>query len=96
MWEARMASAEDCINRYKELAGQGWERRFTVEAPRANEMKTLYESMGFEVLVEPGWPDEGQECGECFAFEDFQSRYKTLFTRRHRHCDRSRQDEPFD
>lgn len=59
----------------------GWTRRFTAEEPRLSEMKQLYESMGMEVLLEPGTLGEDDDCRRCFEAEDFEDRYTTLYTR---------------
>lgn len=69
------------IQRHKELTEQGWVRRFTAEEPRLSEMKEFYESLGMEVLLETGLPEEGQECTGCFEIEGFQDRLKTIYTR---------------
>jgi len=45
--------------------GKDWERGFTVEEQRVNEYKELYESIGYEVRVEPATPDEQEECQTC-------------------------------
>ena len=39
-------------------ASQGWEKRFIADEPRLSEMKELYESIGFDVLLEPLPPKE--------------------------------------
>lgn len=69
------------LHRHRELVENGWVRRFTVEEPRLSEMRELYESMGLEVLVEPGIPEEGQECNCCFGADGFQQYCKTIYTR---------------
>jgi len=91
-----MVDAKLETNRHRELTEEGWERRFTAEDPRLTEMKQLYESMGLEVLVEPGSAEEGQECGRCFDLKGFEGRYKTIFTRCRPSSDNSRSDELFD
>lgn len=46
-----------------------------------SEAVELYESLGYEVHLEPATPEEiGGECGVCF--EDMTDRYKTIYTRR--------------
>lgn len=69
------------LERHKKLVEEGWVRRFTAEEPRLSEMKQFYESLGLEVLVEAGMPEEDQECRSCFDLEGFQERYKTIYTR---------------
>ena len=71
--------------REEELTGQGWERRFMAEEPRLSEMRELYESIGFEVLLEPLPPrDELSACAEggCTAcLEVDPERYRMIYTR---------------
>lgn len=67
--------------RHKRLVEQGWVRRFTADEPRLSEMKQFYESMGLEVLMETGTPEESQECRSCFDLEGFDERHKTIYTR---------------
>jgi hypothetical protein len=71
--------------REEELAGQGWEKRFMVDEPRLSEMKELYESIGFEVLLEPLPPkEELAACAEsgCTAcLEADPARYRIIYTR---------------
>jgi len=71
--------------RENELAKLGWERRFLAEEPRLSEMKELYESIGFEVLLEP-LPEKGEvsACGECNCTECLDAdpqRYRVIYTR---------------
>ncbi len=56
--------------------------------PRLSEMKELYESIGFEVLLEPLPTEEelsrqgGCADGECRAcFEEGRENYRVIFTR---------------
>jgi hypothetical protein len=69
------------VARHKKLVEQGWVRRFTAEEPRLSEMKELYESMGMEVTIEAGMPEDEEQCGSCFDAEGFENRYKTIYTR---------------
>ena len=48
------------------LRGKDWERGFTVEENRVDEYVELYESIGYEVRVEPAIPSEAEGCQECF------------------------------
>ena len=41
------------MTREEELVGLGWTRRFIACEPRLSESVELYESLGFEVLLEP-------------------------------------------
>jgi len=50
--------------REEELAKQGWSRQFLASGPRLEEATELYESMGFEVHLEPA-RTEDLACLEC-------------------------------
>jgi hypothetical protein len=65
--------------------GKDWERGFTVEENRVAEYVELYESIGYEVRVEPATPSETDECQECFK-ADFDN-LRTLFIKRNRNKD---------
>ena len=60
--------------------GEEWERGFTVEENRVAEYVELYESIGYEVRVEPATPDEQEECQTCFK-ADFDN-LRTIFIKR--------------
>jgi hypothetical protein len=68
-----------------ELEALGWEKRFLADEPRLTEMKELYESIGFEVLLEPlPNKEELAHCSEvgCTACLDLDPRkYRTIYTR---------------
>lgn len=50
----------------EELAREGWSRRFVGGPPRLQEVIDLYQSLGFEVWLEPQSVEEfGEECGGC-------------------------------
>jgi hypothetical protein len=72
---------EQALERHRKLIEEGWTRRFTADEPRLSEMKEFYESLGLEVLVTSGTPEEGQECSGCFDIPEFEDRYKTIYTR---------------
>jgi len=71
--------------REEELVNLGWEKRFLADEPRLSEMKEMYESIGFEVLLEPlpgkeelaGCAESG--CTECMDLDP--GRYRTIYTR---------------
>jgi len=49
-----------------QLVRAGWLRRFVGGPPRLQEFVKLYESLGYEVHLEPQPADElGEECGDC-------------------------------
>jgi hypothetical protein len=73
--------------REQELKDQGWEKRFIANEPRLSEAVELYESIGFDVLLEP-LPDEDElkkgscEASGCTAcFQADKERYRMIFTR---------------
>jgi hypothetical protein len=76
------------MKREEELVKAGWERRFLACEPRLSEMLELYQSIGFEVLLEPlptkeelseegGCTDQG--CTACLDVDP--DRYRIIFTR---------------
>lgn len=71
--------------REEELTALGWEKRFMADEPRLSEMKEMYESIGFEVLLEPlPTKEELAGCAEsgCTACLDVDpDRYRTIYTR---------------
>jgi len=73
--------------REEELLAEGWERRFVATEPRLKEAVELYESIGFDVLLEPLPTEEemkGAGCEEagCSAcFDVNRERYKIIYTR---------------
>lgn len=70
--------------REEELAQKGWEKRFIAEEPRFLEMREMYESIGFDVLLEPLPPkEELAACveGGCTACLELDRRGTELFTR---------------
>ena len=65
-------------SRQKELERERWVRQFTADEPRLSEAVELYESLGFEVHLEPVTPGESAEqCQICFE----EGEYKTIYTR---------------
>ncbi len=71
--------------REEELLRLGWERRFIADEPRLSEMKEMYESIGFEVLLEPlPGKEEQTGCveGGCTVCLDVDpQRYRIIYTR---------------
>ncbi len=73
--------------REEELVAEGWERRFVATEPRLREAVELYQSIGFDVLLEPlpteeelksaGCEERG--CTACFDVE--RERYKIIYTK---------------
>lgn len=76
------------MKREEDLIRDGWERRFVACEPRLSEMVELYQSIGFEVRLEPLPTKEEAEaeggCAEsgCTVCLDADSdRYRIIFTR---------------
>ena len=67
------------------LRGKDWERGFTVEEHRVDEYVELYESIGYEVRVEPATPDETEDCQVCFK-ADFDN-LRTIYIKRNKNKD---------
>ncbi|MDR2017853.1 MAG: hypothetical protein LBQ00_03105 [Syntrophobacterales bacterium] len=76
------------MTKEEELVSVGWEKKFVSMEPRLTEMAELYESLGFEVLLEPLPSKEeiadaaccgGQSCTACFDID--RERYRTIFIR---------------
>ena len=65
---------------HADLVAGGWTRRFMAAGERAAESALLYESLGYEVHLEPpDLTDLREECGDCrLALATF----KVLYTRR--------------
>ena len=82
--------------REEELISEGWEKRFVACEPRLSEAAELYESIGFEVLLEPlpGTEDLQRESCEhsgcTVCFETDRDRYRIIFTRRKKDNDGAR------
>ena len=64
------------------LRGKEWERGFTIEENRVTEYLELYESIGYEVRVEPATPEEVKDCQVCFK-ADFNN-LRTIYIRRNK------------
>ena len=73
--------------REEELGAEGWERRFVASEPRLSEAVELYQSIGFDVLLDPlpteeelkGGGCEESGCTACFDVD--RERYKIIYTR---------------
>ena len=68
------------INLDNPSRGKDWERGFTIEENRVAEYVELYESIGYEVRVEPATPDEQEECQTCFKAD--LDNLRTIFIKR--------------
>ena len=67
------------------LRGKDCERGFTIEENRVTEYLELYESIGYEVRVEPATPDEVNDCQVCFR-ADFNN-LRTIYIKRNQNKD---------
>ena len=68
-------------DRRVELEELGWMRRFVADEPRLSEAVRLYESLGYEVRLEPVALDEThKECKTCLVRQDCD-RYRTIYIR---------------
>lgn len=68
-------------SRRAQLEAEGWQRQFTAEPSRLEEMVEFYRSLGFEVHLEPACDEIPlQECISCLTQSCDQ--YKTIFVRR--------------
>jgi len=60
---------------------EGWIKQTTIGEPRLSEIVELYESLGYEVRVEPPTLDElDKECRRCYGNE--VDELKTVYTRK--------------
>jgi hypothetical protein len=63
-----------------ELIAEGWTRRFVAAPVRLKESVELYESMGYEVHLEPLTPEDLQaECEDCRLAVAL---FRVIYTRR--------------
>lgn len=67
-------------NREEELKREGWVRQFTTDEPRLSEAVELYQSLGYEVRLEPAeFNKENKLCKVCVQANC--ERYKTIYIR---------------
>ena len=65
----------------KELEKKGWIKRNTIDDPRLSETIEEYESLGFEVHLEPmKLEDLDKECRICYKNQ--LDKLKTVYTRK--------------
>ena len=73
----------DIKSKIAALEKEGWQMQFTTDEPRLSEAVELYESLGYEVRLEPACSELPQpECATCY--ELFCEKYKTIFIRQDR------------
>jgi hypothetical protein len=79
--EAARAAAQTRIRPDPSRLEEGWQRRFVVEARRVQEYVGVYETMGFETVVDPVRPEQVEdECGDCRLM--LISDFRVIYTRR--------------
>jgi len=65
----------------EKLKEEGWIKQTTIGEPRLSEIVELYESLGFEVHLEPVRLDElDEECRRCYEGEI--NEVKTVYIRK--------------
>ena len=63
------------------LEKEGWTKQTTIGEPRLSEIVELYESLGYEVRLEPVKLDElDEECRKCYEGEI--DKVKTVYVRK--------------
>ncbi|HEY6944055.1 MAG TPA: hypothetical protein VI431_02865 [Candidatus Acidoferrum sp.] len=63
------------------LVAQGWQRRFTADEQRIQEVVELYKQLGYEVRIEPVTTENLQDgCHDCQASSAIQ--LFTIYTRK--------------
>jgi hypothetical protein len=71
-------------SRKAELQDEGWEKRTTIGEPKLSEIVAEYESLGFEVRLEPVNFDElDEKCQKCYGTHP--DKFRTVYVRR-KHC----------
>ena len=63
------------------LNDEGWIKRTTINEPKLSEMVEEYESLGFEVLLEPVNLDECADCGKICYGNDVDE-FRTVYVRK--------------
>jgi len=64
----------------EKLKREGWNKMFDAKEPRLSECVELYESLGFEVHLEPVRPvDIDEDCKACY--EGDVEGFKTIYTK---------------
>ena len=70
-------------SRETELKAQGWMKQNAVGEPRLSECVELYESLGYEVHLEPVTLSElDEECRKCYELEGDVDAVRTIYVRR--------------
>ena len=78
--EAQRILSEAQLQPDPELVAAGWERRFTADGRRAQEMVELYTDLGYEVHLEPVKTEEfDEECEQCALLALLE--FTTIYTR---------------
>jgi signal recognition particle subunit SEC65 len=62
-----------------------WVKRTTIDEPRLSEVIREYESLGFEVHIEPAKPEElDEDCKKCYGNKI--DKLKTVYVRKRKAC----------
>lgn len=78
--EAQRILSEAQLRPDPELEAAGWERRFTADGRRAQEMVDLYTELGYDVHLEPVNAEEfADECEQCTLLALLE--FTTIYTR---------------
>ena len=76
-----MPTPAEMKSKLAELEKQGWQKQFSTDGSRLDEMVEFYQSLGFEVLLESvGDELPLLECSSCY--ETHCEKYKTIFIRK--------------
>lgn len=67
------------LERDRELARLGWERRFTASPPRLVELRQLYEELGHDVMFDRVLP--GELASECEGCTLALTMFRVIYTR---------------
>jgi hypothetical protein len=85
-----MPSPTEIKSKIADLKKEGWQLQFTTNEPRLSEAVELYESLGYEVRLEPACDELPlPDCASCY--ELFCERYKGIFVRRAKNVPESAQ-----
>lgn len=66
--------------RMEQLRDEGWTKKFTARESQLSEYVKMYESLGFEVCLQPLDVAKGDQCRQCFAVGGDQ--YRVIYTRK--------------
>lgn len=79
MSQAGLMGVKPNLKRDEELLQAGWTRRFVGAPPRLQEMISLYESLGYEVHLDPVPPEELED--DCQGCRLAVTLFRVVYTR---------------